>query len=32
MKEGGLICVDRLGYISKIVKLLIEGFGMMQKK
>jgi hypothetical protein len=26
MEEGGSIYVDRLGYISKIVQLLIEGF------
>ena len=32
MEEGGLICVDRLGYISKIVQLSIEGFETMQEK
>ena len=32
MEEGGSICVDRLGYISKIVQLLIEGFETMQEK
>jgi hypothetical protein len=29
MEEGGLICIDRLGYISKIVQSSIEGFDTM---
>jgi hypothetical protein len=32
MEEGGSICVDRLGYISKIVQLLIVGFETMQEQ
>jgi hypothetical protein len=30
--EEGLICVDRLGYISKIVQLFIEGFDMIREE
>ena len=32
MEEGGSICVDRLGYISKIVQLSIEGFDTIREK
>jgi hypothetical protein len=31
MEEGGLICVDQLGYISKIVQLPIEGSDTMRE-